>query len=153
MFIRSALRFVRALRFRSARLRLLTHPGDIGGVFKAEFVIRKVLPRGTTIGVTLINQAINKYHDNQGGRGHASITPVFKSTCDVQIDEMPYRNGSYVIPLEYDIPARAKDETEGSASAGRSVGYRWRLQVKAKLAGADMDIEFPVPIFHIDNSK
>jgi len=151
MLVRAVLRSAPAWRFRGAHLRLLTHPGEIGGTFKAELIIRQVLPQGTTLITTLINQSINKYHDNQGGRSHVSITSVWKATETILIDKMPYRNGGYIFPLEYNIPSQAKDETEGSSTAGRTVGYRWRLQVKATLSGADMDLDFPVPFYHKKN--
>ncbi len=149
--VKAARNTFRALRFCGSRLRLLTHPGIIGGTFKAELIIRKVLPQGTTLSTTLVNQSINKYHDNQGGRSHVSITSVWKATETILIDKMPYRNGGYIFPLEYNIPSQAKDETEGSSTAGRTVGYRWRLQVKATLSGADMDLDFPVPFYHKKN--
>ena len=141
----------RALRFRGAHLRLLTHPGEIGGTFKAELVIRQVLPRGTTIDGTLLNQAVNTIQHSDG-KSHVAITPVFKRTHDIQIDEVPYRSGGYVIPLEYDIPSTAKDESDDKCTTTRTVAYRWRLQAKADLDGPDMDLQFSVPVFRIDDS-
>jgi endogenous inhibitor of DNA gyrase (YacG/DUF329 family) len=140
----------RALRFCGARLRLLTHPGVIGGTFKAELVIRQVLPRGTEIKACLVNQGVNKVH-NPNSKGYVTISRVFTSTHDIQIDELSYRNGRYVIPLEYDIPSSAKDESDDICTNTRTTAYRWRLQAKATLVGADMDLDFPVPVYHKKN--
>jgi hypothetical protein len=147
MFIRSSMRSARAWRFRGARLHLLTFPGEIGGSFKAELVIRQVLPRGTVINSSLVNQAVIKTH-YPNSKGHTAITPVFESTCTNQIDDVPYRNGAYVIPLEYSVPSRAKDEADDTCTKTRTTAHRWRLLARATLQGTDMDLDFPVPVFH-----
>jgi endogenous inhibitor of DNA gyrase (YacG/DUF329 family) len=147
MFVRFLLRLFRSLRFRGARLRLLTHPGEIGGSFRAELVILQVLPRGTVLKACLVNQAINKVN-NPNSKAYVTVARVFESAHDIQIDELSYRNGRYVIPLEYEIPTRAKDESDDTCTKTRTVAYCWRLEVKAKLVGSDMELDFPVPVFH-----
>lgn len=131
-------------RFGRCRVRMATMPGVIGGHFAGEVELPDSFPNHTDVRLELFCLSTRQ---DPGSRAVWS-----RSQC-VRTSAVHWRGPRRAIPFDFTIPYNLPDAPGDRGDKGVSDSYNWRLRVTSRLAGADLDMEFVVPVFRTEASN
>jgi len=147
---------LRAWRFRGTEFRMSTVPGVIGGKLRGELVLPDRFAMDTEIQVVLINERKTVRHLNRGksSSSDTDVSRLWEHRLTLGQREMRFGGGMCVLPIEFTIPYKTKDETDNVKAGGKgtSVYFRWLLKATCDMPGMDLDVEFNVPVYRTEQS-
>ncbi|MGM0593672.1 MAG: hypothetical protein ACQETD_03960 [Pseudomonadota bacterium] len=123
-------------RFADARVTLEPFPGRVGGTVGGQLSL--ALDKGER--VTLSLRCVHIYWESSGSDSGRTktIRTLWHDSLEASVEPGP-RSGT--VGFGFQPPANLPQSAEGSEC------YQWRLEVKAKVHGPDLDLRFMLPVF------
>lgn len=145
---------LRTWKFRGSCFTMDTMPGVIGGEFTGVLVLPALFDTHSKVRVEIVNEKKATRRSSDGKR--VSIERFYYDSEDIIVSR--YRqDGRFVrLPVKFTIPFNTKDELDNGRESSKrgdvKVSYRWLLRAKADIGGADLDLEFEVPVYRTAQS-
>ena len=134
------------MRFGNSALRLDTMPGVIGGRLRGELVIVGELMAMDGIDVTLKCEQTST--QRSGGNTSTSTSTVYSDKAHFDAVATRFGQVETRLPIDFEIPYRCRPAELGDLTAK----VEWKLEVRAAIPGADLHLDFNVPVFKTDAS-
>ncbi|MBI4580301.1 MAG: hypothetical protein HY718_11400, partial [Planctomycetes bacterium] len=135
---------LRARRFGQTRLVLDTFPGAIGGAFRARLVLPGSIPALDQVHLTL--RCVRQHTTKSGGESSTETTTLWEDTRVHENLASRFGQAELVVPVEFKIPRRP---CRASSDADPNDKVSWTLRAESTLPGADLDLSFEVPVYHL----
>ncbi len=132
-----------ARRFGRSRLALRTLPGEVGGQLAADLIVA-----GDLTGLECVEFRLICEHTVVTGSGksrHTSTETVWENSHVVKNIEPRFGELELTVPIAFAIPPDAQPHDESNPRDK----ITWKLNAKASLPGADLDLSFGVPVFDL----
>lgn len=132
--------FLQWRRFKDNKFTLETYPAGLGYSLKGYFSIKANLPDDTVFTVTL--SSVRKYYTGSGDNRNPCEEILWQDAQNI-----PYISGKfgadYRLPVFFELPQTGQPSNNKDSDNI----YLWRLSLKSKLAGADLDQHYEVPVY------
>jgi hypothetical protein len=131
-------------RFGRCRVRMATVPGVIGGHFTGEVELPDSFPNHMDVRLELYCLATRQSSDSPA---------VWSRSQCVRTSAVHWRGRRRAIPFDFTIPYNLSDAPGDHGDESVSDSYNWLLKVTSRMAGADLNMEFAVPVFRTGASN
>jgi len=126
-------------RFGPAPVMLDPYPGSIGGHVGGTIDVKLPFEAGTRFSVTLSN--LRSYVSGTGKNRSRKESAEWQ---DTQVAHVASGSQGTRLSFRFEVPESLR---ESDADKSAEVYYIWRLNVKAELAGVDIDRDYEIPVY------